>query len=197
MKYTPYPINVPNTLTAIRILLTPLFVIFLLRHMIFAALLTFVLAAISDGLDGFIAKHYDMASELGAILDPLADKALILSSYLMLMLLGDLPFWLFLTVIFRDVLILVGSLLYVALNGRMKMKPSYLSKLNTFTQLALIVSILAERTFPVDYPVLIEYLVYATAITTILSGLHYAWVWLVKEEVELVDGNRNEDEQDH
>lgn len=158
------------------------------------AFLVFLISGISDGLDGFIAKRFDMASELGAILDPLADKALIFSSYLMLMILGDLPFWLFLTVVFRDVLILVGSLIYVAFNGQVKMAPSYLSKLNTFTQIFLVIAILAQKTFGLDYTSFTDYLIYATFLTTILSGVHYVWVWAVKEEIEMLDsanGDRN------
>jgi cardiolipin synthase len=184
--------TIPNLITIFRILSVPVLIILLHGKHYDWAFLVFLVSGISDGLDGYIAKRFDMASELGGILDPLADKALILSSYLMLMLLGDVPFWLFLTVIFRDILILVGSLLYVALNGLMKMRPSYLSKLNTFTQIALVVAILASRTFQLDYPGVIDFLIYATAVTTILSGLHYAWIWLVREEVELVDNQRND-----
>jgi cardiolipin synthase len=184
--------TIPNLITIFRILSVPVLIILLHGKHYDWAFLVFLVSGISDGLDGYIAKRFDMASELGGILDPLADKALILSSYLMLMLLGDVPFWLFLTVVFRDILILVGSLLYVALNGLMKMRPSYLSKLNTFTQIALVVAILASRTFQLDYPGVIDFLIYATAVTTILSGLHYAWIWLVREEVELVDNQRND-----
>jgi len=175
-----------------RIATVPVLIILLHDHEYGWAFLVFFISGVSDGLDGFIAKRYNMASELGAILDPLADKALIFSSYLMLMLLGDLPFWLFLTVIFRDVLILAGSLIYVAFNGQVKMAPSYLSKLNTFTQISLVVAILAQKTFTLDYPVFTEYLIYATFITTILSGFHYVWVWVVKEEIEMVE-NVNEE----
>ena len=175
-----------------RIATVPVLILLLHDHEYGWAFLVFFISGVSDGLDGYIAKHYDMASELGAILDPLADKALIFSSYLMLMLLGDLPFWLFLTVIFRDVLILAGSLIYVAFNGQVKMAPSYLSKLNTFTQIFLVVAILAQKTFVLDYPVFTEYLIYATFITTILSGFHYIWVWVVKEEIEMVE-NVNEE----
>jgi len=171
-----------------RIATVPVLIILLHEHEYGWAFLVFLVSGISDGLDGFIAKRFDMGSELGAILDPLADKALIFSSYLMLMLLGDLPFWLFLTVIFRDVLILAGSLIYVAFNGQVKMAPSYLSKLNTFMQIALVVDILAQKTFGLDYPTFTNYLIYATFITTILSGVHYVWVWLVKEEIEMMDG---------
>ena len=73
-------------------------------------------------------------------------------------------------------------------------KPSYLSKLNTFTQLSLVVIILGQRSFGLDYPQFTSFMIYATAITTILSGLHYAWIWLVKEEVELIDSNRKDRE---
>jgi len=180
--------TIPNIITMFRIATVPVLIILLHEHEYGWAFLVFLVSGISDGLDGFIAKRFDMGSELGAILDPLADKALIFSSYLMLMLLGDLPFWLFLTVIFRDVLILAGSLIYVAFNGQVKMAPSYLSKLNTFMQIALVVAILAQKTFGLDYPTFTNYLIYATFITTILSGVHYVWVWIVKEEIEMVDG---------
>ena len=184
--------TIPNIITMFRIATVPVLIILLHGHEYGWAFLVFLISGISDGLDGFIAKRFNMGSELGAILDPLADKALIFSSYLMLMILGDLPFWLFLTVIFRDVLILVGSLLYVAFNGQVKMAPSYLSKLNTFTQILLVVDILAQKTFGLEYATFTEYLIYATFITTIISGVHYVWVWVVKEEIEMVE-NVNED----
>lgn len=177
--------TIPNLITLFRIATVPVLILLLNEHQYSWALLVFFISGVSDGLDGYIAKHYNMQSDLGAILDPLADKALIFSSYLMLMLLDDIPFWLFLTVIFRDVLILVGSLIYVALNGQVKMNPSYLSKLNTFMQIFLVVTILAEHTFGWNYPVFTRYLFYATFVTTVASGVHYLWVWIVKQEIEL------------
>ena len=186
--------TIPNIISMFRIATVPVLIILLHGHEYGWAFLVFLISGISDGLDGFIAKHYNMASELGAILDPLADKLLIFSSYLMLMILGDLPFWLFLTVIFRDVLIMGGGLIYVAFNGQVKMAPSYLSKLNTFTQIFLVVSILAQKTFTLDYPVFTEYLIYATFITTVLSGFHYVWLWVVKEEIEMVENTDNEND---
>lgn len=184
--------TIPNIITMFRIATVPVLIILLHDYQYGWAFLVFLVSGISDGLDGFIAKRFNMSSELGAILDPLADKALIFSSYLMLMILGDLPFWLFLTVIFRDLLILVGSLIYVAFNGQVKMAPSYLSKLNTFTQIFLVVTILAQKTFGLDYPGFTEFLIYATFVTTIISGVHYVWVWVVKEEIEMVDGVNEE-----
>ncbi len=183
--------TIPNIITMFRIATVPVLIVLLHDLQYGWAFLVFLISGISDGLDGFIAKRFNMASELGAILDPLADKALIFSSYLMLMILGDLPFWLFLTVIFRDVLILVGSLIYVAFNGQVKMAPSYLSKLNTFMQISLVVAILAQKTFGLNYSTFTDYLIYATFITTILSGVHYVWVWVVKEEIEMVEGGKD------
>lgn len=183
--------TIPNLITMFRIATVPVLIIALHGQHYDWAFLIFLISGISDGLDGFIAKRFDMASELGAILDPIADKALIFSSYLMLMLLGDLPFWLFLTVIFRDVLILGGSLLYVAINGQVKMAPSYPSKLNTFMQIFLVVAILAQKTFGFEYTTFTEYLIYATFITTIVSGAHYMWVWIVKAEIELIEDERD------
>lgn len=183
--------TIPNIITMFRIATVPVLIILLHGHEYGWAFLVFLVSGISDGLDGFIAKRYNMSSELGAILDPLADKALIFSSYLMLMLLGDLPFWLFLTVIFRDVLIIAGGLIYVAFNGQVKMAPSNLSKLNTFTQILLVVVILAQKTFALDYPVFTDYLIYATFITTLLSGFHYVWVWVVRVEIEMVENTND------
>jgi cardiolipin synthase len=188
--------TIPNIITLFRIATVPVLILLLHDRQYEWALLVFFISGVSDGIDGYIAKTYHMESELGGILDPLADKALIFSSYLMLMLLDDLPFWLFLTVIFRDLLILVGSLLYVALNGQMRMEPSYLSKLNTFTQIILVVAILGQRAFELDFPASTTLLVYVTAVTTIVSGAHYLWKWIIREEVELVgnserNGGRN------
>jgi cardiolipin synthase len=176
--------TIPNLITLFRIATVPVLILMLYEHQYSWALLVFFISGASDGLDGFIAKHYNMESKLGAILDPLADKALIFSSYLMLMLLGDIPFWLFLTVIFRDVLILVGSLIYVALNGQVKMNPSYASKINTFMQILLVVAILAQRSFGLDFPAATMYLFYTTFVTTIISGVHYLWIWIIKQEIE-------------
>lgn len=179
--------TIPNLITLFRIATIPVLILLLRDQQYAWALFVFAVSGISDGLDGWIAKRWNMSSQLGAILDPLADKALIFCSYLMLMLLGDIPFWLFLAVVFRDVLILVGTMLYFLLNGQVKMSPSLLSKLNTFTQLVLVVFILVQRAFMLDYPVATEYLLYATFVTTVLSGVHYLWTWIIRHELEPLD----------
>ena len=101
-------INVPNILTVLRILITPIFVILLLRDLHGLALLVFVLAGVSDGLDGLIARMFNQRSDLGAVLDPIADKLLLSAAYVSLGVLRDIPGWLVVVVISRDVLIVTG-----------------------------------------------------------------------------------------
>jgi len=101
-------INIPNILTVFRILITPVFVIFLIRDEHGYALLLFVFAGISDGLDGLIARMFNQRSDLGAVLDPIADKLLLTAAYLSLGILKDIPGWLTVAVISRDVLIVTG-----------------------------------------------------------------------------------------
>ena len=151
-----------------------------------ASLAVFVIAGVSDGLDGFIAKRFHFESRLGSILDPLADKILLLSSYVMLTMLDHLPFWLMLTVAFRDLLIVSGYLVYTSMVGPVQMRPSWLSKLNTFMQIALIVVILAQQAMQLIYPLVVDVLIYAVLLTTVASSLHYLWTWLVMKDLEPV-----------
>jgi cardiolipin synthase len=181
----------PNAITLSRIALAPVFILVLKDGDFLSALGIFLLAGISDGLDGFIAKRFNMQSRLGAILDPLADKILIVSAYVMLTIMNHIPFWLMLTVAFRDLMIISCYLIYTSMIGAVQMRPSYLSKLNTFIQISLIVLILTQQ---VIYPlpgIVIDLMIAAVMTTTIASLLHYVWEWgaLIKD----VDVNNNTD----
>lgn len=183
----------PNTITLFRIAAAPVLILLLKERDYALALLVFVLAGASDGLDGWIAKRFNMQSRLGGILDPLADKLLLVSAYVMLTVLDRIPFWLLLTVAFRDLLIIGGYLVYVMLSGPVHMRPSRLSKFNTFMQIALVLAVLAQEAAAFVLPGLREGLIVAVAATTIASGAHYIWVWLVRREVErVVPGTRDE-----
>ncbi len=142
------------------------------------ALLIFAIAGISDGVDGFLAKHYGWTSRLGAIMDPLADKLLLGSTFIVLAWLGDLPFWLVAAIILRDLVIVSGGLAYHFLIGHYEMAPSLLSKLTTFSQIMLVVIVLAVygRLFPLSQPVLdgLEIVVLGLTLT---SGASYVWSW--------------------
>lgn len=174
----------PNAITVFRIGLVPVFILFLDDRNYAWALGIFVLAGVSDSLDGFIAKRYNLVTQIGAILDPLADKILLVTAYIMLVILEHVPLWLVLTVGFRDLLIVSGYLAYTSLIGPMRLRPSYLSKLNTFMQITLVVYILSEQAGLLPVSAIDRYLVYAVFLTTVSSGLHYAWVWGAKRHPE-------------
>lgn len=174
--------QVPNLLTLLRIGATPVLVLLLAERDYALALLVFALAGISDGLDGYVAKRFGFVTRLGAILDPVADKMLIISAYIMLTVLGDLPFWLLVTVGFRDLLIVGGYLVLVSLHGDVQMRPSHVSKLNTFVQLGLVIAVLANESGLLTIPLMITVLVATVFATTVLSGAHYVWIWGIKRD---------------
>lgn len=169
--------QIPNLLTFSRIALVPVLILVLKDQDYVAALAVFLLAGVSDALDGWIAKRWRYTTRFGAILDPVADKFLLVSSYVMLTLLDHLPFWLVLTVVFRDLIIISGYLVYTSVVGTAQMRPSRLSKFNTFTQILLVLAVLVHEASGFDYPPLIDGLVWLVFITTVASGIHYVVVW--------------------
>ncbi len=183
--------QLPNLITISRIALAPVLILLLKDQEYAASLAVFLIAGVSDGLDGFIAKRYGFVSRLGSVLDPLADKTLLVSSYVMLTMLNHLPFWLMLTVAFRDLLIVGGYLAYTSMVGPVQMRPSWLSKINTFMQIALVIVILAQQALNLVYPPMVEVLIYTVLLTTVASGLHYLWLWLVIKEVEPLKEQRD------
>ncbi len=169
--------------------MVPVLILLLKEEEYLTAFLVFIFAGISDGLDGYIAKRFNYVSQLGAILDPLADKFLLVSSYVMLTVLNHIPFWLLLTVAFRDLLIIGGYMIYVSLHRAVQVRPSYLSKFNTFMQISLVVVVLAVQAFAYPLPLVVEGLVVVVFITTVVSGLHYLWHGVVKREIEAAAGS--------
>lgn len=176
--------HLPNLITIARIGLVPVLILLLKDRSYDLALAVFVIAGVSDALDGFLAKRFGLQTHLGAVLDPAADKLLLVCSYVMLTLLGDIPFWLTLAVASRDVLIVGGYLLYTSQAGPVRMRPSWISKLNTLLQIALVCLILAERAAGVEWPAPVTAMIYGVLVTTVASGLHYLWSWMVLKEIE-------------
>jgi cardiolipin synthase len=176
--------RLPNAITVMRIALVPVLILVLKEEDYASGLLVFLLAGISDALDGFIAKRYNLRSRLGALLDPLADKILLVSAYVMLTVLDQIPFWLMLTVAFRDLLIIGGYLVYTSLVGSVHMRPSGLSKFNTFMQIALVVLILLEQAASLPFEPGVDALIYLVFATTVASGLHYLWTWGIMKDIE-------------
>ncbi|RDH87122.1 MAG: CDP-alcohol phosphatidyltransferase [endosymbiont of Escarpia spicata] len=171
------PRDIPNLISFLRILLSVPVVWLLFEREFSAALMLFAIAGISDGLDGFLAKHYGWESRLGGMLDPLADKALLMSSFLVLGALGLVPVWLVILVIFRDLLIIGGALYYHFSVEELQADPSLISKLNTLLQILLVILVVTNAG-PYPLPaVLISALVWSTLATTVASGVGYVWVW--------------------
>jgi cardiolipin synthase (CMP-forming) len=184
--------QVPNLITLSRIAVTPVFVLLLDDGAYLAALVVFTLAGLSDGLDGLIAKRFHSASRLGAILDPAADKIMLVSAYVMLTIQGHIPFWLMIVVAFRDLLIVGGYVVYTSMYGPVRMRPSWLSKANTLLQITLAVAILFQLAAGADYGIAIQLLVYATLASTVASGAHYLWIWGVMKEIESDKGRSSQ-----
>ena len=142
------------------------------------AFLVFLVAGISDAIDGFLAKHFQMASELGAYLDPLADKALIMSIYVSLGVAGALPISLVILVVSRDIMIIGAFLLSWLVDRPMKVKPLLVSKANTVAQILLATVVLAEQAFGFNVATLSELIVVLVAILTLLSIAFYLAEWV-------------------
>ena len=170
-------ITIPNLLTCLRIILTPLFVIYIIDGRPVAALVVFVIAGISDGADGFIARVFNQKSRLGSYLDPLADKILLVAAFVTLAARGFIPAWLTVVVISRDILILLGVLLLLLYHGEATIKPSVVSKLTTCFQLVTVFLSLSATLF-LSLVKINQYLYWVTCIFTISSGLHYMQYWL-------------------
>ena len=171
-------LNLPNLISLGRLLLVPLAISLILEDSYWAAFWVFVVAGVSDTLDGFIAKRFDRRTRLGALLDPLADKVLLVSVYVTLGIAGQLWPWLVVLVVFRDLMIVGGFLLIQALAAMPKgFQPLFVSKINTGVQVAAIGYVLARLGVgaapgPVDLV-----LGMAVAVTTVLSGLIYLAQW--------------------
>ena len=169
--------DIPNLITLFRIVLVVPVVLALLAEHYLLALLLAVVAGLSDGIDGWLARRFDWHSRLGAILDPIADKLLLVSCYLSLGWVGVLPSWLVVLVIGRDLVILTGAVAYHLLIGRLQVEPTLISKLNTFFQIVLVVAVMISLGLYPLTPSLLQTLLYAVAVSTIISGSHYVWVW--------------------
>jgi len=171
-------VNIPNSLTLGRIVLVPLIVWLIITHQMQAAFVLFLLAGLSDAADGYLAKRFGWHSELGAYLDPIADKALLVSIYVTLGFAGHLPAWLVIAVVSRDILIVGAVVLSWMLSRPLRMKPLLVSKANTFSQIVLAALVLAELGLGLGLHELVTVLIWVTGALTIVSAAAYFWSWL-------------------
>jgi cardiolipin synthase len=171
------PRDIPNIITVFRLLLVPPVVMLMLQDRFAAALVVFGVAGFSDALDGYLAKHYHWTSRIGALMDPLADKLLLLSSFVTLGWLGWIPYWLVGLVILRDLVIVSGAIVYHLRIERLEAEPRPASKLNTFTQILLVLAVMFSQGFQVLPALWLDVLLYSVLFTTLWSGLDYVWIW--------------------
>ena len=170
----------PNAITLLRILLVAPLALLILAEQTETALWLFLLASISDGLDGWLARRFHWESELGGYLDPIADKLLMLATYVPLALLGWLPMWFAALIVLRDVVIVSGAFAWHYRRGPLKAEPLLLGRLNTVLQMLLVVLVLASRSIqPLD-EALIGAGVWLVTFSTVFSGLLYVMLWAHK-----------------
>ncbi|MCC0038391.1 MAG: CDP-alcohol phosphatidyltransferase family protein [Brucellaceae bacterium] len=170
--------TIPNIITLIRFLLVPAVVFALLTGEMGWALVGFLVAGISDGVDGFIARQFDQRSELGAYLDPMADKLLLVSVFVVLGLMEELPLWLVIAAVSRDALIVGAVLLSTIMGHPVAMKPLMVSKANTAIQIVLAALVLTDLALAGSFETLRVLLVYLSGLLTVASGAAYLVSWL-------------------
>jgi len=166
--------NLPNAITIIRILLIPLFLYKVIEGEMIFATAVYLTAAITDGLDGFIARVWHLQTRLGTFLDPMADKLLITTSFLTLSVLKIIPLWLALAVISRDFIIVGGSLLVYLIKNDLTIQPQPIGKVTTFFQFSYILLVLLQSATDISYlSNLYGPMVLITGSLTIISGAVY------------------------
>lgn len=170
--------NIPNIITVFRIFLVPVVVWLIIDHDMKAAFFCFLLAGISDALDGFLAKRFDWQTELGAYLDPIADKLLLVSIYIVLGFFAHLPVWLVIAVVSRDILIVGAFLLSLMLGRQVEVRPLFVSKANTTGQIILAALVLGDLGFALGLASVTGIVVWITGILTVVSAGAYLVNWL-------------------
>lgn len=170
--------SIPNVITVLRFFLVPVVVWLIIDGDYKLAFIAFFAAGVSDALDGYLAKRFGWETELGAYLDPIADKLLLVSIYVVLGLFSHLPVWLVIAVVTRDIFIVGAFLLTWMIGRRMEVRPLFISKANTTGQIVLAAIVMANLGFSLGLGGLIFFLVWLTGVLTMLSAAAYMVNWL-------------------
>ncbi len=182
--------SLPNLITIARILIVPVIILLINSNQMSYAFVLFIAAGLSDGVDGFIAKHFNQATQLGAYLDPVADKILLVAIYVALGQLGHLPAWLVILVVTRDLLIVGAFLLAWIMGLNIQVAPLMVSKANTTAQIILAGLVLANLGYDLNLSAITAICLYVVAVLTILSGLAYLIEW-VRDMARFEDGSNH------
>lgn len=177
--------HLPNALTALRMLLVVPLAWLIGDGHYDGALLVAACAGATDALDGLLAKQYGWQSWLGGVLDPIADKLMLLACFVTLGMIGAHPWWLVWLVVGRDVVIVAGAVIYHFCIGRLSAHPTPLSKLTTFVQIVYVLAQLLHLTRWFDWPLVLAVLMWLMVACTTFSGLQYVVVWSAKARREV------------
>ncbi len=172
-------LSIPNILTLLRILMTPVIVYMVLTQQAWWAVILMVIAGVTDMFDGAIARYFNQRTTVGAYLDPLADKILLVSLFVSLFFVGKVPLFIFLAVIFRDAIIILGAIAYEMVTRQLNMEPSLISKATTFIQILYVSLLLLDMATSIP-SVLISITMWAVFVLTCMSGVHYMVIWTQK-----------------
>ena len=168
--------TVPNQITFLRLCFLPFFLIFMSYEKYKWALLILVIAGFSDGVDGLIARRFNQHSSLGAYLDPIADKLLLSSSFVVLAFEKQLAWWLTILVLSRDLLILTVAVVIILASGYRPFPPSIYGKFTTFSQIVLVFAVVLGAAYPAFHlDLLNRFLVYFVSALSVISGVHYSF----------------------
>ncbi len=167
---------IPNVITSTRILCVPCLIWMLFHQQFERSLILIFFMGLSDALDGFLARCYDWKTTLGAYLDPIADKLMLLTAFIAFVVLGWVPWWLAVVIVARDVILLVGALYYHLSTRQLKMEPLAISKINTCAQIILAVSLIYAQVGSLHAQIL-SALMAIVVCTTVASGTQYVMEW--------------------
>jgi cardiolipin synthase len=169
--------HLPNLITALRFVLIPVLVVLLLGRRYEQAFAVFIVSALSDLADGLIARRWNVRTRLGAIADPLADKLTMLAVTLVLASQSLMPVWLAAAIVVRDLVIVGGVLAFHLFIGRLQIAPSWISKLNTALEFAVLSALLADAARAIEVTAWLPPLFVLMLVTLVASGGHYVWVY--------------------
>ncbi len=172
------PVTIPNLITIGRLFLVPFTVWLIVKGESLTAFWIFILAGVSDAVDGFLARQFNLRSVLGSYLDPLADKVLLVSIYVTFAVLNEIPLWVAILIVSRDILIIGAVVLAGMLGQPVEMRPRIISKANTAVQIVLAGLVLADLAYPIDLAMIRNLVVILVGFLTIASTLVYAVDWV-------------------
>lgn len=169
--------NLPNAITGVRLMAVPVTIWFMLENQWAVAAWVFLIAALTDGLDGFLARRLNQTTAIGAALDTVTDKALSLSVLVILASFELVPMWVALAIVIRDAVIVVGALAYRGMAGHLEIQPTLLGKTNTFAEFSMLALVLGHQAGIVPGEAWVYPMFWIVFATTVASGMQYVWIW--------------------